>query len=125
MSQGNGIPCMLMRGGTSKGAYFLADTHVQIDPTAEQIADMTIACASHVRRFGMEPKIALLSHSDFGAADSRSALKMREALACITERANDEIASPSPTDVQAMPASPLTCHIGLPPKPPSTSCSVP
>jgi malate dehydrogenase (oxaloacetate-decarboxylating)(NADP+) len=74
---------------TSKGAYFLADTHVQVDPTAEQIADMTIACASHVRRFGMEPKIALLSHSDFGAADSRSALKMREALACINERAPD------------------------------------
>jgi len=74
---------------TSKGAYFLADTHVQFDPSAEQIADMTIACASHVRRFGMEPKIALLSHSDFGAADSRSALKMRAALACINERAPD------------------------------------
>ena len=60
---------------TSKGAYFLADTHVQLDPTAEEIADMTIACASHVRRFGIEPKIALLSHSDFGAADTRSALQ--------------------------------------------------
>ena len=65
----------------------LADTHVQIDPTAEQIADMTIACASHVRRFGIEPKIALLSHADFGAADTRSAVKMRKALACINERA--------------------------------------
>jgi malate dehydrogenase (oxaloacetate-decarboxylating)(NADP+) len=74
---------------TSKGAYFLADTHVQIDPTADEIADMTIACASHVRRFGLEPKIALLSHSDFGAADTRSAVKMREALACINERAPD------------------------------------
>ena len=72
---------------TSKGAYFLADTHVQFDPTAEQIADMTIACASHVRRFGIEPKIALLSHADFGAADTRSAVKMRKALACINERA--------------------------------------
>ena len=56
---------------TPKGAYFLADTHVQPDPNAEEIADMTIACASHVRRFGLEPKIALLSHADFGAADTR------------------------------------------------------
>ncbi len=74
---------------TSKGAYFLADTHVQFNPNAEEIADMTIACASHVRRFGIEPKIALLSHSDFGASDSPSAVKMRQALACINERAPD------------------------------------
>jgi malate dehydrogenase (oxaloacetate-decarboxylating)(NADP+) len=72
---------------TSKGAYFLADTHVQPDPTAEAIADMTIACASHVRRFGIAPKVALLSHADFGSADTKSALKMREALAFIRERA--------------------------------------
>jgi malate dehydrogenase (oxaloacetate-decarboxylating)(NADP+) len=72
---------------TSKGAYFLADTHVQFDPNAQAIADMTIACASHVRRFGIAPKIALLSHGDFGSADTRSALKMREALALIRERA--------------------------------------
>ena len=72
---------------TPKGAYFLADTHVQPDPNAEEIADMTIACASHVRRFGLEPKIALLSHADFGAANTRSARKMRDALALIQERA--------------------------------------
>jgi malate dehydrogenase (oxaloacetate-decarboxylating)(NADP+) len=74
---------------TSKGAYFLADTHVQPDPSAEQIAEMTVACASHVRRFGITPKIALLSHADFGAADTRSAIKMRAALALIRERAPD------------------------------------
>jgi malate dehydrogenase (oxaloacetate-decarboxylating)(NADP+) len=74
---------------TSKGAYFLADTHVQPDPNAEQIADMTIACASHVRRFGIHPKIALLSHADFGAAETRSAVKMRNALELIRERAPD------------------------------------
>jgi malate dehydrogenase (oxaloacetate-decarboxylating)(NADP+) len=66
---------------TSKGVYFLADTHVRHDPTAEEIADMAIQCASHVRRFGLEPKIALLSHSDFGAADTPTSLKMRRALA--------------------------------------------
>jgi malate dehydrogenase (oxaloacetate-decarboxylating)(NADP+) len=65
---------------TSKGAYFLADTHVRSDPSAEEIADMAVHCASHVRRFGLSPKIALLSHSDFGTADTPSALKMRKAL---------------------------------------------
>jgi malate dehydrogenase (oxaloacetate-decarboxylating)(NADP+) len=68
---------------TSKGAYFLADTHVRHDPTAEEIADMAIQCASHVRRFGLPPKIALLSHSDFGAADTSSSLKMRRALSLV------------------------------------------
>jgi malate dehydrogenase (oxaloacetate-decarboxylating)(NADP+) len=59
---------------------------VQPDPNAEEIADMTIACASHVQRFGLAPKIALLSHADFGSADTRSAVKMREALALIRKR---------------------------------------
>ena len=69
------------------GAFFLADTHVRYDPNADEIADMAIACASHVRRFGITPKIALISHSDFGSADTPSALKMRAALALIRERA--------------------------------------
>jgi len=73
----------------SAGVFFLADTHVQYDPTAEQISDMAIACAHHVRRFGVEPNIALISHSDFGSADTPSARKMREALALIHERAPD------------------------------------
>ena len=71
------------------GAFFLADTHVRYDPNAEEIADVAIACASHVRRFGITPKIALISHSDFGSADTPSALKMRAALALIRERAPD------------------------------------
>jgi malate dehydrogenase (oxaloacetate-decarboxylating)(NADP+) len=73
----------------SAGIYFLADTHVRYDPSAEEIADMAIACAHHVRRFGVEPKIALISHSDFGSADTPSARKMRDALALIEERAPD------------------------------------
>ena len=48
---------------------------------------MTIACASHVRRFGIEPRIALLSHSDFGSADTASARKMQRALSLIQARA--------------------------------------
>jgi malate dehydrogenase (oxaloacetate-decarboxylating)(NADP+) len=72
---------------TGKGAYFLADTHVQAEPTAKEIADMTVACAGHVQRFGITPKIALLSHSDFGSSDTPSACKMRDALALLRERA--------------------------------------
>jgi malate dehydrogenase (oxaloacetate-decarboxylating)(NADP+) len=71
----------------STGAYFLADTHVRYDPSAEEIADMAVACAPHVRRFGVTPKIALISHSDFGSADTPSARKMRAALAILRERA--------------------------------------
>jgi malate dehydrogenase (oxaloacetate-decarboxylating)(NADP+) len=74
---------------TAKGAYFLADTHVQSDPTAKEIADMTIACAGHVQRFGITPKIALLSHADFGSSDTPSACKMRDALAMLRERTPD------------------------------------
>ena len=73
----------------SAGVYFLADTHVRYDPSAEEIADTAIACAHHVRRFGIEPKIALISHSDFGSADTPSARKMRKALSLLEERAPD------------------------------------
>ena len=71
----------------SSGTYFLADTHVRYDPSAQEIADMAIACAHHARRFGVTPKIALICHSDFGSADTPSTLKMRAALALLRERA--------------------------------------
>ena len=74
---------------TSKGAFFLADTHVRYDPSAEEIAETAIAAAHHVRRFGVTPRIALISHSDFGSADTPSALKMRRALAIVRARAPD------------------------------------
>jgi len=72
---------------TSKGHYFLADTHVKHDPNAEDVADIALLCAGHVERFGITPKIALLSHSDFGDSDAPSALKMRKALALIRAQA--------------------------------------
>ena len=71
---------------TNEGPYFLTDTHVRQNPTAEEIAEIALASAGHVARFGITPKIALLSHSDFGQSDSASAVKMREALALIEER---------------------------------------
>jgi malate dehydrogenase (oxaloacetate-decarboxylating)(NADP+) len=65
------------------GAMFLCDTHMNMDPTAEQIAEMTCLAAKAVAGFGLVPKVALLSHSSFGASHSPSARKMRQALALI------------------------------------------
>ena len=74
---------------TTKGHYFLADTHVKHDPNAEDVADIALLCAGHVARFGITPKIALLSHSDFGDSDAPSAIKMRQALTLIRAHAPD------------------------------------
>jgi malate dehydrogenase (oxaloacetate-decarboxylating)(NADP+) len=71
---------------TSRGTFFIADTEVRVDPTAAEIAEMTVQAAAHVRRFGLEPKIALISHSDFGSHDTESARKMREANAILLAR---------------------------------------
>jgi malate dehydrogenase (oxaloacetate-decarboxylating)(NADP+) len=69
------------------GVLFFCDTHLNMDPSAEQVAEMTILAARAVRRFGLKPKAALLSHSTFGASAHPSARKMREALAMIHARA--------------------------------------
>ncbi|MFA7438150.1 NADP-dependent malic enzyme [Castellaniella sp.] len=66
---------------------FVCDTHVNEDPSAEQIADMTILAAEEVRRFGIVPKVALLSHSNFGSRPTASSLKMAEARRLVAERA--------------------------------------
>jgi malate dehydrogenase (oxaloacetate-decarboxylating)(NADP+) len=68
---------------------FICDTYVNCDPSPEQVAELTQLAADEVRRFGMVPSVALLSHSSFGSADSPSARKMREALALIRGRAPD------------------------------------
>jgi malate dehydrogenase (oxaloacetate-decarboxylating)(NADP+) len=66
---------------------FLVDTHVNHDPTAEQLAEITVLAAEEMRRFGIEPKAALLSHSNFGSSNHPSAQKVREALALVQQRA--------------------------------------
>jgi malate dehydrogenase (oxaloacetate-decarboxylating)(NADP+) len=68
---------------------FIADTYVNPDPTPEQIAEIAILSADEMRRFGLTPKAALLSHSSFGTSNYPSARKMREALAIIQDRAPD------------------------------------
>jgi len=62
-----------------KHTLFICDTHVNLDPSAEQIAEMTMLAADEVRRFGLVPKVALLSHSNFGSHDNASARKMSRA----------------------------------------------
>ncbi|PWJ85966.1 malate dehydrogenase (oxaloacetate-decarboxylating)(NADP+) [Pseudaminobacter salicylatoxidans] len=64
---------------SSRGVTFYTDTYVTLDPSAEEIAEMTILAAEEIRRFGIEPKAALLSYSNFGSRDATSAIKMREA----------------------------------------------
>jgi malate dehydrogenase (oxaloacetate-decarboxylating)(NADP+) len=68
---------------------FVCDTYVSYDPNPSEIAEMTIMAAEQVRRFGLEPKVALVSHSDFGTHDDPPAAKMRQALAEITALAPD------------------------------------
>ncbi|WP_309084487.1 NADP-dependent malic enzyme [Chelativorans sp.] len=77
---------------TQQGVMFFTDTYVTLDPSAEEIAEMTLLAAEEIRRFGIEPKAALLSHSDFGSRDSASALKMREAVSILHRIAPDLVA---------------------------------
>ena len=71
---------MLMLPGRQ---LFICDTHVNHDPSAAQLAEITLLAAEEVRRFGITPSVALLSHSSFGSSDAQSAVKMREALALV------------------------------------------
>jgi malate dehydrogenase (oxaloacetate-decarboxylating)(NADP+) len=75
---------MLMLSGRQ---LFIADTHVNADPNALQIADITLLAADELKRLGVQPNIALVSHSSFGSSDAPSAQKMRDALEIILDRA--------------------------------------
>jgi len=72
-----------------RGTYFFCDTHVITNPTAEEIAEMTRLAAEEVKRFGIQPKAALLSHSNFGSSEDSAAVKMRAALERIRQIAPD------------------------------------
>ncbi|HEY6834044.1 MAG TPA: NADP-dependent malic enzyme [Pseudolabrys sp.] len=77
---------MLIVGGRQ---LFICDTYVNRDPTSAQLAELTLLAAEEMRRFGLTPSVALLSHSSFGSLDSPSAQKMRDALALIQGMAPD------------------------------------
>ena len=66
---------------------FLVDTHINYDPSAEQLAEITLMAAEEMKRFGVDPKAALLSHSNFGSSNQPTAQKMRRTLALVQQRA--------------------------------------
>jgi len=71
------------------GPLFVADTQIHSEPTPEQIAETVISCARHIRRFGIDPKIALCSHSQFGNLDTSSGRRMRAAMAILESETRD------------------------------------
>jgi malate dehydrogenase (oxaloacetate-decarboxylating)(NADP+) len=83
-----GVSCTSAMTGVinDKGAWFFLDTHVQIDPTAEQIAEATMQATFRLKLFGIEPKVALLSHSNYGSHDNPSAAKMRKVYQILRQR---------------------------------------
>jgi malate dehydrogenase (oxaloacetate-decarboxylating)(NADP+) len=100
----------------------LVDTHVNYDPTAEQLAEITVMAAEEMMRFGLQPKAALLSHSNFGSSNQPSAVKMREALAILNARApwlevDGEMHGDTALDPRhrkkVVPSSPLTGEANL------------
>ncbi len=100
----------------------LVDTHVNESPDAGQLAEITLMAADELRRFGILPKVALVSHSNFGSFDSASAARMREALALIRARAPDlevdgemhgDVALDGQARARLMPRSPLSGDANL------------
>jgi malate dehydrogenase (oxaloacetate-decarboxylating)(NADP+) len=71
---------------TDQGVYFVCDTHVNTNPSAEQIAEIALMAAAKLRIFGLQPRIALISHSAFGSHQDKSALKMRRAMELLLDR---------------------------------------
>ena len=77
------LTAMIMPSGT----FFICDSHISVDPSAKELAEMAVLASAEVKRFGIEPRIALVSRSNFGSHDYPEANKMREALALIREAA--------------------------------------
>ncbi|MDX1487649.1 MAG: phosphate acyltransferase, partial [Acidiferrobacterales bacterium] len=86
-----------------KGTYFIVDSYVNPDPDAELIADITLLAVEQVRRLGITPRVALVSHSNFGSHESPSAVKLRRALALLQRRVPElEVEGEMQTDVALM-----------------------
>jgi malate dehydrogenase (oxaloacetate-decarboxylating)(NADP+) len=74
---------------SQRGATFMTDTYVTFDPSAEELVEMTILAAEEIKRFGIVPKVALVSHSSFGSHDTPTAKKMRKATKLLRQAAPD------------------------------------
>ncbi len=80
-------PSAMTAVANDKGVFFFLDTHVQLDPSAEQLAEATLQATVRLKLFGIQPKVALLSHSNFGSHENASAAKMRKVREILRERA--------------------------------------
>ena len=101
VSRAYALSALILPGGT----LFFVDTHLLLDPTAEQVAEMVLLAAEEVRGFGITPKVALLSHSSFGASGAPVARKMRKALALIRHAAPElEVDGEMHADAALVPA---------------------
>jgi malate dehydrogenase (oxaloacetate-decarboxylating)(NADP+) len=87
LDQGVATPSAMSAVFNDKGVFFYLDTHVQSDPCAEDIAEAALQAAIRLKLFGIHPKIALLSHSNFGSGDTPTACKMRKVLEILRRRA--------------------------------------
>ncbi len=79
-------PSAMTAVANERGIFFMVDTHVQEDPTAQQLAESAMQACLRLKMFGITPKVALLSHSNFGSRDNPSSMKMRDALAILREK---------------------------------------
>ncbi len=105
MDDGVSEPSAMAAVATEKGTFFFLDTHVQDDPSAEQIAEATLQVSIRLKLFGITPKIALLSASNFGSRDTQGARKMHCALELIRARApNLEVEGEMQADTALVPA---------------------
>src|SRR3546814_6745171 len=87
LDPGVSAPAAMSAVLNDKGVFFFVDTHVQYEPSAEQIAESALAAAYRLKLFGIEPRIALVSHSNLGSRNNPSAVRLRPALALIHGRA--------------------------------------
>jgi malate dehydrogenase (oxaloacetate-decarboxylating)(NADP+) len=86
LDPGVNSPSAMTAVANDKGVFFFLDTHVQLDPSAEQIAEATLQASFRLKLFGIQPKIALLSHSNFGSHNNASANKMRRVRELLVEK---------------------------------------
>ncbi|KAA3629346.1 MAG: NADP-dependent malic enzyme [Proteobacteria bacterium] len=99
LREGVRVPAAMQLLILDKGTYFIADAYINYKPSVDELVEITLLAAAEVRRFGMVPKVALVSHSNFGSVDSPSALRLRQARAIIEQRAPElEIEGEMQTD---------------------------
>lgn len=86
LKEGVKVPAALNSLVLPTGNVFMTDTYVNAEPTAEELAEITLMAAAEIKRFGIEPAVALLSHSNFGSSNTLGAPKMREVLSLVKAR---------------------------------------